>query len=96
VEVEREPLRQTSNGRYRGNLDALIGYDIGRCSRSLGIVIIVSGDGDFLPLVRRLRWQDKCVIVIGPDGDATNDDLKIEADRFFSISEVSKAVIRNS
>jgi uncharacterized LabA/DUF88 family protein len=88
IEVVREPLRIRNDGSYSGNLDALIAYDIGRYADLLKVVIISSGDGDFAPLVRRLRQQGKLVIIIGVDDGSISDDLRIEADETYLVSEI--------
>ena len=49
------------------------------------MVIIATGDGDFAPLVRRLKQQDKYIIIIGADEGSINGDLWIEADEIYMI-----------
>jgi uncharacterized LabA/DUF88 family protein len=87
-EIVREPLRLNSDGSYCGNLDALMAYDIGQCVDLMEVVIIASGDGDFVPLLRRLRQKDKLVVIIGVDDASTNGDLRIEADEIYMVSEL--------
>jgi len=87
-EIIREPLRLNSDGSYSGNLDALMAYDIGRYADSIDVVVIATGDGDFVPLVRRLRQRDKIVVIIGVDDGSINSDLRIEADEIHMVSEM--------
>ena len=95
-EIVREPLRLNGDGGYSGNLDALMAYDIGRCVDLMEVVIIATGDGDFVPLLRRLRQKDKLVVIIGVDDGSINGDLRIEADEIYMVSELPQLLEHTS
>jgi uncharacterized protein (TIGR00288 family) len=86
-QVVREPLVKSYAGENHGNLDTVIAYDIGKEEPNLDVIILVSGDGDFAPLVRRLNYSGKYVIVIGVE-NCTNPNLIIDSNEFVFASEV--------
>jgi uncharacterized LabA/DUF88 family protein len=86
-QIVREPLVKSYAGENHGNLDTVIAYDIGKEEPNLDVIILVSGDGDFAPLVRRLIYSGKYVIVIGVE-NCTNPNLIIDSNEFVFASEV--------
>jgi uncharacterized protein (TIGR00288 family) len=86
-QIVREPLVKSYAGEDHGNLDTVIAYDIGKEEPNLDVIILVSGDGDFAPLVRRLNYSGKYVIVIGVE-NCTNPNLIIDSNEFVFASKV--------
>ncbi|MBU0546008.1 NYN domain-containing protein, partial [Patescibacteria group bacterium] len=66
--------------------DVGITVDAIRLSPSLDTIILVSGDGDYLPLVEYLQNQGKQVEVVA-FGETTSSRLKEEADDFIDMGE---------
>ena len=72
-----------------------ITVDAIRLSPSLDTVILVSGDGDYLPLVEYLRNQGKQVEVMA-FGETTSGKLKEEVDDFIDMGmEKGKFLIQD-
>jgi uncharacterized protein (TIGR00288 family) len=86
-QIVREPLVKSYAGENHGNLDTVIAYDLSREAPYLDVIILVSGDGDFAPLVRRLNYSGKWVIVIGVEG-CTSANLIIDSNEFVPASAV--------
>ena len=86
-QVVREPLVKSYAGKNHGNLDTVIAYDLSREAPYLDVIILVSGDGDFAPLVRRLNYSGKWVIVIGVES-CTSANLIIDSNEFVPASAV--------
>jgi Uncharacterized conserved protein len=86
-QIVREPLIKSHTGENHGNLDTVIAYDITMEAPYLDVIILVSGDGDFAPLIRRLNYSGKYVIVIGVEG-CTNANLIIDSNEFVPTLEV--------
>ena len=57
--------------------------------------IIITGDKDYIPLVARLRTQQKHVIVIGRP-EIVSEHLLLSADTFISLEELSKKVLKRA
>lgn len=84
-EVKRKPLRIRPDGSMKGNWDLEIALDALSTSERVDVVVLVTGDGDFIPLVRQLRLSGVTVEVYGfPRSSAP--DLREAADRFVPIT----------
>lgn len=53
-------------------------------NKSADIIFIISGDGDFLPLINEIKRMGKLAIV-GALSEGLEDELKYTADRFYSL-----------
>ena len=86
IETREKPLQTFYGGEKKGDWDVGITVDAIRLSPSLDTIILVSGDGDYLPLVEYLQNQGKQVEVVA-FGNTTSARLKEEADDFIDLSE---------
>jgi uncharacterized LabA/DUF88 family protein/uncharacterized protein YigA (DUF484 family) len=85
-EIKRQPLIRRSDGSAKGNWDMGIAIDILELAERLGIVALVSGDGDFSPLLSLVKSKEVRVEVYGFT-QTTAFRLKDVADQFFPLSE---------
>ncbi|TSC54116.1 MAG: Uncharacterized protein LiPW16_143 [Microgenomates group bacterium LiPW_16] len=58
-------------------------------AQRLDVVILVSGDGDFLPLVEYLRRNTGCKVEIIAFGKSASKKLIEEADEFVNLDKAS-------
>jgi uncharacterized LabA/DUF88 family protein len=86
IETKERPLQIFYGGEKKADWDVGITVDAIRLSPSLDTIILVSGDGDYLPLVEYLQNQGKQVEVMA-FGNTTSGKLKEEADDFTDMSE---------
>ncbi|MCU0537641.1 MAG: NYN domain-containing protein [Hydrococcus sp. Prado102] len=56
----------------------------------IDIVIVLSGDGDFTPLVRELKARDKRVIVVAQFQKNVSQKLKESANEFYLFSQIEQ------
>ncbi|RMG46749.1 MAG: NYN domain-containing protein [Acidobacteria bacterium] len=84
-EVKRKPLKIRPDRSMKGNWDLEMALDALTTARHLDVVVLVTGDGDFVPLVRALKLQGKRVEVYG-FRRSTAPDLRQAADRFHQIT----------
>jgi uncharacterized LabA/DUF88 family protein len=84
-EVKRKPLRIRPDRTMKGNWDLEMALDALLTAEHLDIVVLVTGDGDFVPLVRQLKLRGLRVEVYGFTRSSA-PDLREAADRFFPIS----------
>ncbi len=92
-EVKRKDLRQRSDGSAKGDWDMGMAIDIMRFVSKLDIVVLVSGDGDFVPLVDLVKTLGPRVEVISFTYN-TARDLVNSADEHIPIEEA--LLLRNS
>jgi uncharacterized LabA/DUF88 family protein len=85
-EVKRKGLRIRPDRTMKGNWDLEIALDALHTAPSVDVVVLVTGDGDFVPLVRQLKLVGKRVEVVGFTKSSA-PDLREAADRFFPVSK---------
>lgn len=97
-EVKAKELQIFYGGNKKGDWDVGIAMDTIKLAPKLDVVVIVSGDGDFVPLVEYLQSLGQKVEVVA-FGRSASGKLKDAADRFvdldanikkFLISEVRR------
>ncbi|MDD5551914.1 MAG: NYN domain-containing protein [Candidatus Pacebacteria bacterium] len=85
----KEKELQVYSGFKKADWDVGITVDAIKVSSLLDVVIILSGDGDFLHLVQYLQNLGKQVEIVS-FGKSTSSKLKEAADRFFDIGKSRK------
>jgi uncharacterized LabA/DUF88 family protein len=81
IEVRRKTLQVRADGSMKGDWDMELALDILEAVAGLDVVVLVSGDGDFTSLIKRVRRQGPRVEVIGFPRN-TAKSLIGAADRF--------------
>lgn len=84
-EVKRKPLRIRPDRTMKGNWDLEMALDAVATAKHLDVVVLATGDGDFVPLVRQLKLDGVRVEVYGFPR-STAPDLREAADRFVPIA----------
>ena len=88
IETKEKEL-QVYSGFKKADWDVGITVDAIKISSLLDVIIIFSGDGDFLSLVKYLQSLGKQVEVVS-FAKSTSSKLKEAADRFFDIGKSGK------
>lgn len=65
IEVRRKALRVRADGSMKGDWDMELALDILDAAPNLDVVVLVSGDGDFTSLVKRVKSMGPRVEVMG-------------------------------
>ncbi|KKR34898.1 MAG: hypothetical protein UT67_C0005G0010 [Candidatus Magasanikbacteria bacterium GW2011_GWA2_40_10] len=86
IETKDKPLQIFLGGEKKADWDVGLAVDAIRFSPSLDAIILVSGDGDYIPLVDYLRSQGKQVEVIA-FGGTTSGKLIDAVDDFIDLSQ---------
>lgn len=95
IETKERPLQIFFGGEKKADWDVGITVDAIRLSPSLDAIVLVSGDGDYLPLVEYLQNQGKQVEVAAFGGTASGR-LKEVVDDFIDLSaEKGKFLIQD-
>ena len=81
IEVRRKSLRVRADGSSKGDWDMELALDILDAAASLDVVVLVSGDGDFTSLVKRVKRIGPRVEVIAFPRNTAKSLLEA-ADRF--------------
>lgn len=92
-EVKHKDLQVFLGGAKKGDWDVGLAIDAVKISDRVDVVVIVTGDGDFIPLVEYL--QNHGVIVEGMAfGESTSSRLRERVDTFLDLSKDSKYLLR--
>lgn len=86
IETRIKDLQEFYGGLKKADWDVGIVVDAIRISTSVDVVVLVSGDGDFVPLVEYLKNQGKRVEVVA-FGRSASLKLKEAADEFLDLEE---------
>lgn len=94
IETRVRDLQEFYGGAKKADWDVGIVIDAIRTSAGLDVVVLCSGDGDFIPLVEYLKNQGKRVEVAA-FGRTTSLKLKEAADEFIDLdSEPDKFLLK--
>lgn len=88
-EVKTKPLQTFLGGQQKGDWDVGIATDVLRLEPKIDAAVLVSGDGDFVPLVQFAREKGLRVEVIG-FRESTSKNLVEVADTFIDMSSDTK------
>ncbi len=86
IETRVRDLQEFYDGTKKADWDVGIVIDAIRTAASLDVIVLASGDGDFIPLVEYLKNQGKRVEVMA-FGKTTSLKLKEAADEFIDLDQ---------
>ncbi len=89
IEIRVKDLQEFHGGLKKGDWDVGIAVDAIRMSPEMDAIVLITGDGDFIPLVEYLKNQGKRVEVIAFARSASSR-LKESADEFIDLEQNSK------
>ena len=81
-EVKAKDLQIFAGGAKKGDWDIGLAMDTIELATKLDTIVIVSGDGDYVPLVKHLRHALGCRIEIIAFGKSSSSLLRNECDLF--------------
>lgn len=91
-EVRQKELQSFWGGKVKGDWDVGITIDAVKMSEKLDVVVLVTGDGDFLPLVEYLQFKGIMVELIG-FGRTTSNRLIDQADGFIDMEHLAEEIL---
>lgn len=84
IEIRVKDLQEYYGGFKKGDWDVGIAVDAVKTAPGVDTIVIVSGDGDFVPLLEYLKNQGKRTEAIA-FGKSASSRLKEEADEFIDL-----------
>lgn len=94
LELRLKDLQVYPDGAKKADWDVGMAVDAIRMSSFLDVVVLVTGDGDFLPLVDYLKWGVGRLVEVAAFSRSASSKLKDVADRFINIEEIPRILIR--
>ena len=92
-EVKAKDLQVFAGGGKKADWDVGIAMDAIEIAPKMDVIVIVSGDGDFIPLVQHLRRALGCKVEGAAFGKSTSSKLKEELGEFLDL-DIGKKFLR--
>jgi uncharacterized LabA/DUF88 family protein len=87
IETKTKDLQIFMGGAKKADWDVGLAVDAIKMSSKLDTIIIVSGDGDFVPLVEYLKTTSGCQVEVVAFGKSTSSKLIECADDFINLDD---------
>ena len=94
LELRIKDLQIYSDGTKKADWDVGMAVDAIRMANFLDVVVLITGDGDFVPLVEYLKWGMGKQVEVASFGRTTSAKLKEAADRFIDLDLMPKMLLR--
>ncbi|NIM91853.1 MAG: NYN domain-containing protein [Candidatus Aminicenantes bacterium] len=89
-EVKAKDLQVFYGGAKKGDWDIGIAMDTIELASKLDAIVLVSGDGDFVPLVQHLKHALGCYVEVMAFSKSSSQKLVEEADNFINLDQNPK------
>jgi len=93
-EVKSKDLQVFFGGAKKGDWDIGIAMDAIEQAHKLDTIILISGDGDFCPLVQHLRRALGCRVEVSAFGRSASAKLIEESDEFLDLDKSKKFLLQ--
>jgi len=87
-EFKTKDLQTFPGGAKKGDWDIGIAMDVIELAPKLDVIILVSGDGDFVDLLQHLRRAMGCRVEVMAFGPSSSGKLRAEADEFVDMDKL--------
>ncbi len=94
IELRLKPLQIFADGSKKADWDVGMAVDAIRTAPGLDVVILVTGDGDFVPLVDYLRFGLGKYVEVAAFRPSTSAKMQTIADRFIDLTSAPGVVSR--
>lgn len=94
LELRVKDLQIFAGGMKKADWDVGMAVDAIRMSDLLDVVILVTGDGDFIPLVEYLKWGKGRTVELAAFGRSASGKIKEAVDEFIDLDKLPKVLIK--
>jgi len=95
-EVKTKELQIFPGGAKKGDWDVGLAVDAIKTADKLDVIILVTGDGDFIPLVRYLQENKGCLVELVSFAKSTSSKLLEMVDDYTDLgSNISKYLLKS-
>ncbi len=94
IELRSKDLQIFPGGMKKADWDVGMAVDAIRMANFLDVVILVTGDGDFLPLVDYLKWGLGREVEVAAFGRSASGRLKEAADLFIDLEKIPRIILK--
>jgi uncharacterized LabA/DUF88 family protein len=94
LELRMKDLQIWADGMKKADWDVGMAVDAIRMAEFLDVVVLVTGDGDFLPLIDYLKWGRGRMVEVAAFRRSASSKIQEAADKFINIEDIPKSIIR--
>jgi len=94
IELRIKELQIYPGGLKKADWDIGMAVDAIRMASFLDVVVLVTGDGDFLPLLNYLKWGAGRLVEVAAFSKTASSKMQEEADSFIAIEEIPRVLIK--
>ncbi len=94
LELRSKDLQIYPGGMKKADWDVGMAVDAIRMSHLIDVVILVTGDGDFVPLVEYLKWGMGRRVEVAAFGRSASGKIKEAADEFIDLEKLPKVLLK--
>ena len=94
LELRSKDLQIYAGGMKKADWDVGMAVDAIRMSDLIDVVILVTGDGDFIPLVEYLKWGNGRTVEVAAFGRSASGKIKEAADEFIDLEKLPKVLLK--
>lgn len=94
LELRVKDLQIYPGGSKKANWDIGMAIDAVRMAESLDAIVLVTGDGDFIPLVEYLKWGKGLFVEIAAFSRTASSRLRDVADSFHEIETIPQVLLK--
>ncbi len=92
IELKSKDVQEFASGAKKADWDVGMAIDAVKLGEKVDVIVLMTGDGDFVPLVEYLHGHG-VIVEVAAFGESTNSELRAVCDRFFDISESNDLLI---
>ncbi len=96
LELRVKDLQIYADGTKKGDWDVGMAVDAIRQAPFLDVIVLVTGDGDFLPLIDYLKWGTGRMVEVAAFHRSASAKIQEAADKFINIEEIPRILIPTS
>ena len=94
LELRSKDLQVYAGGMKKADWDVGMAVDAIRMSDLLDVVILVTGDGDFVPLVEYLKWGRGRTVEVAAFGRSASLKIKEAAEEFVDLEKLPRVLLK--
>lgn len=94
IELRIKDIQIYPGGMKKADWDVGMAVDAIRMGDFLDVIILVTGDGDFVPLVNYAKWGLGRLVEVAAFSRTASAKMKEEADEFVAIEEIPRVLIK--
>lgn len=95
IELKIKDVQEFASGAKKADWDVGMAVDAVKLGEKVDVIVLLTGDGDFVPLVEYLHGRG-VIVEVAAFAESTNAQLKVVADRFIDISTEGRECLMGS